>query len=91
MIAVEMKQVNPTSSDLTMGLQLIGFYDTASLLTPKLNFTYNAGTLTLTWSSGTLQTNAPSGGWADVGAASSPWPVNNVPTRVPRTQLYRLR
>jgi len=76
-VAVELKQADATSSDATMGLILIGLYDSFA---PRLNAATdrNFQQTDLTWSSGTLQynTNLSRGsGWHDVPGAVSPYTV----------------
>jgi len=76
-VAVEIKQVNSGSSDATMGLILVGLYDSFA---PRLNASTDRGfqQTDLTWSSGTLQynTNLSRGsGWHDVPGAVSPYTV----------------
>jgi len=80
-VAVEVKQVNSGSSDATMGLYLIGIYDSFA---PRLNAATDRGfqQTDLTWSSGILQLNtnlSRGSGWHDVPGATSPYTVHWAP------------
>jgi len=74
---VELKQADATSSDATMGLILVGIYDSFA---PRLNAATdrNFQQTDLTWSSGVLQLNtnlSRGSGWHDVPGAVSPYTV----------------
>ena len=60
--------------------------------TPPLAWSFSGANLTLTWSSGYLQsaTNA-SGPYADVSGAVSPLVIYPQATDAPKTQFYRVR
>jgi hypothetical protein len=87
-IAVEVHQANATSSDLTMGLQVITISSSASSVAPQLRMEISGGNITITWSpaSGVLQSeNALDGSWDDV----SPQPPPGGPYVTPASGAMR--
>lgn len=98
-VAVELKQTTATSSDATMGLILVGIYDSFA---PRLTATTDRSfqQTDLTWTTGILQynTNLSRGsGWHDAPGATSPAHVYWAPGTGPghangtNTLFFRLR
>lgn len=76
-IAVQVLQVNNTSSDMTMGLRVVAASITPlAAAGPRLSITQNGTDVTITWApaSGVLQfrDDADSGAWQDVTPAPAP-------------------
>jgi len=93
-VAVEVKQADATSSGVTMGLILIGLYDSFA---PTLHVdtvsdrAFNQATLT--WSSGTLEynTNLSRGsGWQVLPGATSPYTIIYAPSGGTNMMFFRL-
>jgi hypothetical protein len=87
-IAVEIKQADATSSDVTMGLQLIGFYSTLPVMAPKLTITHSGGNVIITWPSGILQESTTLPSFTDtLDSPTSPYTVSASGAK----KFYRLR
>jgi len=93
-VAVEVKQADTTNSDVTMGLILIGLYDSFAPtlhIDPVSNRPFNQATLT--WSSGTLEynTNLSRGsGWQVLPGATSPYTIIYAPSGGTNMMFFRL-
>jgi hypothetical protein len=89
-LAAELKNNAATSSDITLGLELMADISQCGATPPRLSISQNGNQITITWSAanGVLErTTSLPGGWGDVTGATSPYTV----TASDAAAFYRLR
>ena len=81
LLAIQLNQINVTSSDVTLGIRLAEL-NQAPVVIPRITYTYTGGNLNLSWNTGVLQERAAlnSGpAWAPVtGVVGNTKTINNV-------------